>query len=462
MPRITKTSALKASLISILTVILIEGFTGLYISSLALLSDAAHAVFDAVSTLILLISLRISLKPADENHTYGHGKIEALGSLIGGVILLVLTVIIIQEAWLRISTGVNLVHPNVLGYAAVTYTIAIDFFRLGILKAALTETSLSVKAGFYDAISDFASTILAFVGLASSSLGYPIGDTAASIIVASLLCYLSIKLIHSTSMDLSDAVSRKLVQSILTEIRRTDEVLRCKQLRVRHAGEVTFVDAVIGVSPDVGLIGAETIATRIEANLQKLLGKSSIMIHIEPLEWEIPIELRVRSATSKVEGARGIHNLSVTTLDDGQYVTLHVQVDPTLPLDKAHEIAEGIETGIKKAIPQVRHVTVHMEPSRPERGQGIMVDDKSISDQVRSIVESHPSVTQVSSIILYSTGNQFRIDINCLFKGDENIGKIHDAITKIEEDIKAQFSNAIVTIHAEPERPVEPVSGRIG
>lgn len=460
MPRITKTGALKISLVSIVTVIVIEGFAGLYVGSLALLSDAAHAAFDAFSTLILLVSARIALKPADEDHTYGHGKIEAIGSLMGGVILFVLAVVIIGEAASRLSTGVNAIHPGVLGYAAATYTIAIDFLRMGILTAALTETSLSVKAGLYDAISDFASTILAFVGLASASLGYPVGDTAASVIVASLLGYLSIKLIHSTSMDLSDAVSEKLVQSILAEIRKTDEVLKCKELRVRRVGDVTFVDAVIGVSPHVGLIGADTIAARIEANLQKLLGKSSIMIHIEPWEWEIPIEMQVRAATNKVEGARGLHNLSVTTVDDGHYVTLHVQVDPSLPLDKAHEIAERVETGIESVIPQLRRVTVHIEPSRPERSRGIIVNDKSVSDAVKSIVESHRFVAEISSIILYSADDQLRIDIICLFKGEENIAKIHDAITKIEEDIKARFSNAIVTIHAEPSRRVKEIPRR--
>lgn len=460
MPRITKTGALKVSLISIVTVIAIEGFAGLYVGSLALLSDAAHAAFDAFSTLILLISAKIALKPADEDHTYGHGKIEAIGSLIGGVILFVLAAVIIGEAALRLSAGVSIVHPGVLGYAAATYTIAIDILRMAILTSALTQTSLSVRAGLYDAISDFASTILAFVGLASASLGYPVGDTAASIIVASLLGYLSVKLIHSTSMDLSDAVPGKMVQSILAEIRKTDEVLKCKELRVRHVGDVTFVDSVIGVSPHVGLVGADTIATRIEANLQKLLGKSSIMIHIEPLEWEIPIEMQVRSATSKVDGARGVHNLSVTTMDDGHYVTLHVQVDPSLHLDKAHDIAEAIERGVESAIPQVRRVTVHIEPSTPERSRGMRVDDKSVSDAVRSIVESHPGVAEISSIMLYSTGQELRIDISCLFERGENIAKIHDAVSRIEEDIKQEFRRAIVTIHAEPARRVEKILGR--
>jgi divalent metal cation (Fe/Co/Zn/Cd) transporter len=170
--------------------------------------------------------------------------------------------------------------------------------------------------------------------------------------------------------------------------------------------------------------------------------------------------MQVRSATIKVDGARGVHNLSVTTMDDGHYVTLHVQVDPSLPLDRAHDIAEAVEKGIESAIPQVRRVTVHIEPSRPERCHGVMVDDKSVSDAVRSIVESYPGVAEIGSVMLYSAGQELRIDINCLFEGEENIVKIHDLISAIEEKIEQQFSKAIVTIHAEPAKRMEKTPGR--
>ena len=450
MPTITKTGALKISLISIATVILIEGLAGLYVGSLALMSDAAHAVFDASSTLILLVSARIALKPADEDHTYGHGKVEAIGSLIGGIVLFALAIVIVVEAASRLATGSHLVHPGLVGYLAATYTIAIDLLRLSVLGAALPQTSLSVRAGFYTAISDFASTILAFVGLALSSLGYPIGDTVASIVVATLLGYLSLKLIHSTSLDLTDAVPQGLVQSILAEISRTEEVLKCKELRVRHVGEVTFVDAVIGISPHVGLLDADRIAKRIEEKLRKLLGRSSIMIHLEPIDWEIPIEMRVRAATAKVDGARGIHNLSVTAVEEGDYVTLHVQVDASLPLEKAHDIAEAVERSVENAIPEVRRVTVHIEPSLPERSRGMNIDDKTITETVRAIVQSYPDVTEVTSVNLYSAGKQLHIDISCLFGGEQNISEIHDLVSNIEENIKRRVAGAIVTIHAGP------------
>jgi cation diffusion facilitator family transporter len=353
MRRISKTRALQISLLAIVSVIIVEGLAGIAAGSLALLSDAGHAAFDALSTLILLVATSLASKPADEDHTYGHGKIESLGALVGGITLLLLAIVITGLAALRMSVGGH-ARPSVLGYVAASYTMGIEVIRIAILSAALKSGSLSVKADLYHAASDFFSTSLVFVALGLTSIGFPVGDALASFVIAALLGYLSIRLIYSSMLDLSDAISGKLVQAILLEIEGTSGVLKCKSLRVRRVGEVTYVDAVCAVSPLTGITDADSIASKIEANLTKLLGKSSIMIHVEPLEWGLPAELRVRTAASKVEGAKGLHNLSVTNVGEDLFVTLHVQVDPSLPLEKAHEIAWSVEQSIGNSVPEVR------------------------------------------------------------------------------------------------------------
>ncbi|MGA8903507.1 MAG: cation-efflux pump [Candidatus Bathyarchaeia archaeon] len=451
MPRITKTRALKVSLVGIVSVIVVESFAAIRTGSMALLSDSAHASFDALSTLILLVATSLSLKPADEDHTYGHGKFESLGALVGGIILLLLAIGIVALAAFRLSVG-SAIHPSALGYAAAAYTIGIDILRIGVLTAALKTGSLSVRADLYHAISDFFSTSLVFVALGLASFGYLIGDTAISLVLAAMLGYLSTRLIHASILDLSDAVSGKLVQSIMGEIRKTVEVLKIKELRARRVGEVTYVDAVVAVSPFAGITDADTIASKIENNLGKLLGKSSILIHLEPLEWDVPLELKIRDATGKVEGARGLHNLSVTRIGNGLYVTLHVQVDPSLPLEKAHGIAESIERGIENSVPEVRQVTVHLEPSMAESARGALVDDRYVSEKIRSVIQGYPDVLQISAITIYTTGDKLHINVHCLFTGDAPISEIHTMISRIEEGIRQKINNAIVTIHPEPVR----------
>jgi cation diffusion facilitator family transporter len=451
LPRITKTGALKASLAAIVSAILIEAAAGYVTGSLALVSDAAHAVFDAVSTLMLLVTTSFSLKPADEDHTYGHGKIETLGALSGGIALLILAGAIVGLALSRFDGGVK-VEAGLIGYGAAAYTIVIDVLRVSILTIALKTGSLAVRADLYHAISDFVSTGLVFVGLGLTSLGYPVGDTLASVVITSLLIYLSLRLIYASSLELSDAVSGKLVKSIMDEIKKTDEVLRVKELRARRAGQMTYVDVVIAVSPYTRVVEADTIASRIEANLTRILGTSSIMIHIEPLEWGIPVELQIRNATRKVHGARGIHNLSVTTIEGGLFVTLHVQVDAQLALDHANEIAESIERGIRESVPNIRQVTVHLEPLIAESTSGMKIDDNSISNAVRAMVEKYSDTVTIISMMIYSTSEGMHVNVRCRFNAEDNIAEVHDLMSKIENEIKHRFANAIVTIQPEPMR----------
>lgn len=449
MPNITKVGALKASLLAILSVIVVEFSAGIMTGSLALLTDSGHAAFDALSTFILLVATSLSLKPADEDHTYGHGKIETIGALIGGVGLLILAGAIMVLGILRLIEG-SAIRVGIVGYAAAGYTMIIDLLRMGILTSALRSGSSTVRAGLYDAISDFGSTALVFVALGMASLGYPAGDALVSLALAGLLGFLSVRLIHSSSLELSDAVSGKLVQSILREVRKVDEVLKVKELRARRVGQVSYVDLVVSVSPHAKLTEADNVASKIEANLTKLLGKASVMVHLEPLEWDVPVELRIRNASNMVQGATGIHNLSVTNVEGGLYVSLHVQVDPKLPLERAHEIAESIEKAISQTAPGIRGITVHLEPSMPELTEGIIVDDRYVSETIRSLVNSYPEVSEVSSIVTYSTGKELHINVHCVFKSEENIGRIHEMISKIEESIKERFRTAVVTIHPEP------------
>jgi len=449
LPNITKTAALKVSLLAVISVIVVEASAGILSRSLALISDAARASFDILYTIILLLTATLSMKPADEDHTYGHGKFESLGSLIGGIILLVLATGIVALAVFRLSTGS---HPEatLLGFGAATYTLCIDVLRVGVLAKPSKSGSLTAKAGLYDAISDVFSTSLVFVALGLTRLGYPSGDAAISLVLSGLLGYLSVKLIRASILDLSDAVSGKLVRSVLSVIRETDEVLKCKELRVRRVGDVTYVDAICAVSPYAGVADADSIASRVEVNLQKLLGKTSVILHLEPLEWDVPVELRVRNATSRVEGAKGLHNVSVTNVGDDLYVTLHVQVDPSLPLDKAHEIAASVERGIEASIPKVRQVTVHLEPSLPETMKGKIVDDRYVSETVRAVIRNYPDVLKVSAITSFEAEGKLHINVNCLFAGDAPISEIHEIISKIEESVRERFVNAIVTIHPEP------------
>jgi divalent metal cation (Fe/Co/Zn/Cd) transporter len=132
-------------------------------------------------------------------------------------------------------------------------------------------------------------------------------------------------------------------------------------------------------------------------------------------------------------------------------VSLHVQVDPSLPLDRAHEIAESVERGIEESVPEVRQVTVHLEPSIPESGSGTIVDDQEVSNTIRSIVREYPEVLEINAITIYAVDEKLHISVHCLFAGAENISVVHNLVSRIEESIRQKFKTAVVTIHSEPD-----------
>ena len=215
-----KLTVLKRSTIAISSVIFVEVILGLAVGSLAIVSDGLHATLDALTTLVLFIATRASLKPPDEEHMYGHEKFESIGGLIGGVGLIAIAVLIMYEAVSKIMQNktINL-EFGYIGFIAIGYTFCIDFFRVGTLMKGRGSESSTMKAGFYHAIADLSSTVIAFIGFGLAAIArFNLGDALASMVLSAFLSYLSIKLAWSSGMELSDATSRELVEKVRKEI----------------------------------------------------------------------------------------------------------------------------------------------------------------------------------------------------------------------------------------------------
>ena len=98
----TKLKALKISAVAIFSVVIVEVTVGSLVNSLAIISDGLHALLDALACVMLFFAVRAAMKPADEEHTYGHEKFETIGGLIGGIILIAVACIIFYEAASRL------------------------------------------------------------------------------------------------------------------------------------------------------------------------------------------------------------------------------------------------------------------------------------------------------------------------------------------------------------------------
>jgi len=450
---ITKVRAIQLSFIAIASVVVVEGIVGLITNSLAILSDAAHALFDSVTTLILLVTTKLSLKPPDEEHLYGHGKMEPIGGLTGGIALIGLAAFLFYEAITRIlliGQAGQFVSHDVIGFGAVGYTLGVDFFRIGTLWGR-GRGSATVKASFYHALSDFASTVIALFGFGLTVIGADDRfDATASIVLALLLVYLTIGLIRTSGSELSDQISKSVVENVRKEILRPKGVSLCKDLKVRRVGTKTFVETIICVPSSMELAEAHDVASQIEANINRLYGDSSVTVHIEPEGGGMPMEKQIETLATSVAGVRGIHNMSSIYSKGKLFITLHIMVDPTMSLEKAHNIAEKIEQNLNRQIGDIENVTVHIEPYKPEMHREFLVENAQVERMIRQIVAAHPRIRSVKRVVTYTSEKRRHINIDCSFDKGVSVEAMHDTVSHVEGEIKNRFKEAVVTIHAEP------------
>ena len=139
---VQKTKVLQISLLAIFSAFIVELVFGLVSNSLGLVTDSIHALLDSVVTVILLLAARMAIKPPDEEHTYGHGKIESLGGMIGGIAILLIAGFFIYESIQRLQSPLPILLPGFFAIIGGLYTIGIDIFRIILLRKSIDRKSV--------------------------------------------------------------------------------------------------------------------------------------------------------------------------------------------------------------------------------------------------------------------------------------------------------------------------------
>jgi cation diffusion facilitator family transporter len=446
----TKLRVLKFSAVAIASVVMVEVVLGLLVDSLAILSDGLHAFLDFFSTIMLFVATRASLKPPDEEHMYGHEKYETIGGLIGGIILIGVAILIFYEAAVRLISNIQVNESlQLAGFFAIGYTLCIDVFRVTIFKGAGHSQSTSVKAGFYDAISDLGSTIIALIGFGLATLGFYYGDSIASVFLGFMLVILSIRLARASIMELSDTASKDLVQQTRDTILSYEGIFDCKTLKLRKVGSKIFADCTVQVSSLMSLEEAHVLASNIEENLTKKFGNVEATIHIEPAEEETKMERLVEKLAS-VENVKEVHDIVTVYAHGKLYITLHAYVDPNLSVEKAHEIADEIENKMHAEIKQLENVTVHVEPHGAEIRKA-EIDEDEMKKLIDELVTKIKTDLRLKKTVTYSAEGKRYINVDCCFTKHVQLTEAHEIASQVEKKISEYFAGAVVTVHIEPE-----------
>src|SRR5262245_19675405 len=242
-----------------------KAVVGVLSGSLALLSEAAHSLIDVGATVMTYFAVRVSDKPADEEHHYGHGKVESVTALAETALLFVLAGVVIWEAGKRLlSAQPPEVEATPWAFAVIVVSIVVDFFRARVLYRTAEKTSSeALEADALHFASDMWSSLAVLVGLVGIALGYVRADSLAAIVVSVVICIAGWRLGRRTIDTLTDTAPAGAADTIRAAVSRIPGVVGVERVRVRQVGEVQSVDLVVAVSRTLPLDRVAALKDRI-------------------------------------------------------------------------------------------------------------------------------------------------------------------------------------------------------
>jgi len=434
-----------------------KGVVGLATGSLAILSEAAHSLLDLAATVMTYFAVRASGKPADEEHHYGHGKVESLTALAETALLFLLSGIVIWEAAHRLFGGAHhAVEATVWAFAVIAVSIVIDFFRARLLYRVAAETSSeALEADALHFGSDLWSSIAVLIGLGAVALGYPWADSAAAVIVAVFIGIAGWRLARRTIETLTDTAPAGTADRIRSIAARIAGVVAVDRVRVRPAGDVLFVDLDLAVSRTLPLDRVAAIKTRVEAAVRGEFPKAEVTVNTAPraLDDETVLERVMVIARNR---ALAVHHVTVHAIGDRLSVSLDLEVDGSLSLAQAHAIADRLEEALREELGPEVEVETHIEPLQLDDATGRDAPDDRIAAvraELARLAARDGQVRDVHAVRVRETADGEIVNFHCFVDPSLTVADAHDRVDGVERALKLTFPAIKRVIgHAEPQR----------
>lgn len=285
----------RVALISVMAAVVLTAtklVVGLATGSLGILSEAAHSGLDLVAAVVTLFAVRISAKPADEKHTYGHGKVENLSAMFETGLLLVTCIWIINEAIQRLFFKSVHVEASAWAFGIMLLSIVVDYNRSRALnKAARKYNSQALEADALHFSTDIWSSGVVILGLLLVRLSEMLGisslaqaDAVAALAVAGIVIYVSLQLGRRTVAGLLDEIPAGLRNEVEYALKKVPGVRQVRHVRLRWSGPEAFADVILTAKGDLPLEDAHQLATLAEEAVQQLLPQVEVTVHVEP-DW---------------------------------------------------------------------------------------------------------------------------------------------------------------------------------
>ncbi|WP_342526094.1 cation diffusion facilitator family transporter [Chryseomicrobium sp. FSL W7-1435] len=251
-------------------------------NSEALQADGLNNFTDIIASVAVLIGLRISQKPPDDQHAYGHLRAETIASLIAAFIMAIIGIQVVIQSLQSFADPVR-ESPSLitlwvgLGSAVVMYAV----YRYNISLATKINSS-ALRAAAYDNRSDALVSIGASIGIIGAIIGFPILDTVTALIVGIIILYTAYGIFYDAAFMLSDGFNSEEAETLTSLVAHTPGVYQVPDLKGRMHGNQALIDVTVTVDPYLNVIESHWITEEIERKITKAKPHAIVLVHIEP------------------------------------------------------------------------------------------------------------------------------------------------------------------------------------
>ena len=458
-----KTAAL-LSVGSALLLVSLKAFLVVRTGSLGVLSEALHSGLDLLAAIITFLSIRVSDRPADATHPYGHGKFENFSAFVETGLLILTALYVIYEAFDRLFFHSVHIQPSITAIVVLLIALSIDITRSRKLnQVAAKYSSEALEADALHFSTDVWSTIVVILGIALVWAGeiwnvpwLVYADALAGLAVAAVILWVGSRLGRRTLDALLDAAPEGLQEQISKAIEKMDGVLNVERVRLRRAGSRYFVDATVSVARTASLEQVHAWSDAIERRVGEIV-PSDVVVHAEPRAPKgEPFFDSIRAVAQKKGLA--IHDLSAQQNDGRLFVELHLEIDPELSLKEAHQKATELEEEIRQLRAEPIEVNIHIEPlgtaiSVPDAGaENLRALAGAIELFLNSLPAEYHELLNSHNVIVRQVQHHILASCHCVMRSELPVTQVHDVTAALEDRVKEKFPQIYrVTIHPEPQ-----------
>jgi cation diffusion facilitator family transporter len=458
-----KQGAATSSVLAAVFLTVIKIVVGVLSGSLGMLAEAAHSALDLVAAVVTFLAVRVSDRPADADHTYGHGKIENFSALIEALLLVVTCIWIVYEAIDRIFLNPHDVDASVWTFITMGVSVVVNSYWAKMLYAAgRKHNSQALEADALHHATDVWSSWVVLAGLAIVWAGHNFfpaydallgkADALAGVGVAVIILFVTYDLGKSTIDVLLDRAPAGIPQKIAQAAAQDDRVLEVAQVRVRRSGPGLFVDMTIAVDRNLSFENTHSVAEAVARRVQEVAPGADVVVHTDPRENEREsIAVRCRAVAARQQVA--VHNISVQDSGGRLNVDLHLEVDDHLSLRQAHAITKRLEGDLRMENPSIARVNTHIESRGTGIGNGedVTAQEGALAAEILAAANAALGQPGCHDVRIRRQGVKLAASLHCAFDPELPIPQVHEQSTRVEMRLLDTFPALDrVLVHAEP------------